>query len=75
MTISFQYEHAYAFHENLAVVKIGGKWGYIDKSGTIVIPGQFDMAKKFTNGLAAVIIENKIGYIDEKGHGIWQPTN
>ena len=33
---------------------IGGKDGYIDKTGKLVIPAQFDDAKPFSEGLAAV---------------------
>jgi hypothetical protein len=33
--------------ETLAAVKIGGKWGYIDKTGKIVIKPQFDEAGDF----------------------------
>ncbi|MBN1460634.1 MAG: WG repeat-containing protein, partial [Armatimonadetes bacterium] len=35
-------------------VSVDGKWGYIDKTGTIRIQPQFDDARDFSDGLAAV---------------------
>ena len=51
-----------AFSEGLAAVKIHDnddeKWGYIDKTGKIVIQPQFSQAGTFSEGLATVLIEN-----------------
>jgi hypothetical protein len=44
-----------------------GPWGYIDKTGRIVIPLQFDWAEPFSEGRAAVIFNNKVGFIDTAG--------
>ncbi len=50
----------------------GGKFGYIDKTGKIVIPPQFFVAQDFSEGLATVRVEetadSKFGYIDRSGH-------
>ena len=43
------------------------KWGYIDRTGTIVIEPQFDWAEEFSEDLAAVKIEGACGYIDKTG--------
>src|SRR5947209_9144782 len=55
------------FSEGLApaIVDRSGKWGYVDKSGNIVIRPQFDDAFKFSDGLARVKIKNKQSYIDK----------
>ena len=45
----------------------GGKCGYVDKSGKLVIPARFDDADSFSDGLAAVSIDGKYGYIDKAG--------
>ena len=62
----------------LAKVKIGGKWGYIDKTGKYVVNPQFDEVWSFSEGLAGVIIgdwkTSKWGYIDKTGKYIWEPT-
>ncbi len=37
MTITPQFDLAHEFHEGLAAVEINDKWGFIDKTGKIVI--------------------------------------
>jgi hypothetical protein len=44
------------------------KWGYIDKSGKLVIPFQFEEAGRFSEGLATAKKEGRWGYIDPKGN-------
>src|SRR3989339_1281909 len=51
------------------------KWGYIDKTGRIIIPFKFDGAGNFSEGLAAVYIKNKRGFIDKTGKLVIQPQN
>ena len=52
-----------------------GKWGFIDKTGKIIINPQFDEVDFFSEGLCAVKIGNKWGYIDKKGKYAWNPTS
>ena len=42
------------FKEGLAAIKVNGKFGYINKSGKIVIKPTFDEAREFESGLAAI---------------------
>lgn len=55
----------------------GGKFGYIDKTGKVVIAPQFSVAQDFAEGLAAVRVEgnadSKYGYIDRTGHLVIPP--
>ncbi len=44
-----------------------GRWGYINRSGTISIPPQFDAAWKFSEGLAKVKIGDRFAYINPEG--------
>ena len=53
--------------KTLAYVSVGGKYGYIDKDGNMVIEPQFDGADGFENGLARVLIDGKHGFIDKTG--------
>ncbi|MBQ8360449.1 MAG: WG repeat-containing protein [Bacteroidaceae bacterium] len=55
------------FKEGLAMVRINGKSGFIDKTGTIVIPCQFDWASSFEDGLACVAINDRYGFVNKKG--------
>lgn len=48
-------------------VKVKGKWGYIDRTGRMVIELQSDKAGQFSEGLAAVRVNGKLGYIDHTG--------
>jgi hypothetical protein len=48
------------------------KWGYIDKTGALVIQPQFDSASGFSDGLAAVQQGQKWGYIDKTGAPVIQ---
>ncbi len=49
------------------------KWGYIDKTGKMVIEPQFDKVKAFSGGLATVEINGKWGYIDKTGRMVIEP--
>lgn len=50
------------------------QWGYIDKSGTIVINPQFRNASFFFEDLAAASPDGKkSGYIDRSGHFVINP--
>lgn len=62
------------FCEGLAAVKIGNKWGYIDRQGKIKIPPQFMGAQDFSEELAAVIdVRGKWGYISKTGYFVIPP--
>lgn len=42
-------------------IKVGGKYGYIDRSGKIIVNPQFDGASSFFQGLAAVCLGKSCG--------------
>ncbi len=55
---------------NLFVVMVNKKYGFIDKRGNVLIEPQFEFANDFAEGLAFIGIRNdelKSAYIDEKG--------
>ena len=51
-------------------VGIEGKWGYVDRIGTEVIPIMYDFAGDFSEGLAEVKLNGKYGFIDKTGKEI-----
>lgn len=62
------------FSEGLARVKIDDKYGYIDRTGKIVIEPKYDEAEQFSDGLALILNENnRYGYIDKTGRVVIQP--
>lgn len=54
-------------------VQHGDRWGYIDRSGKIVIEPQFERAEEFSEGLAAIELDGKWGFIDTNGKLIVEP--
>jgi len=57
-----------------AIVKRGaGMWGYIDKTGKMIIKPHFESAREFSEGLAAVMVERKWGFIDKSGKMVIKP--
>lgn len=47
--------------------EIGGKYGYVDGRGRIIIAPRFDGADTFSEGLAVVLDSGRFGYIDSRG--------
>ncbi len=62
-----RYDAARDFSEGLAPVRIGRTWGFVDKSGTLVIPPKFDDAQAFHEGLAKIGVKGLYGYADKAG--------
>lgn len=59
------YDDVYPFvTSEPAAVCINEKWGFIDKTGKIVIEPQYTQAKSFSNGLAPVSTNGMWGYIN-----------
>ncbi len=51
----------------------GGKHGFIDGSGQVVIEPRFEMIGSFAEGLSAVRFEGKWGFIDKSGAFVVEP--
>jgi hypothetical protein len=69
--------------DKLLPVKVGGKYGFIDRAGKMVVNPQFDEASRFQAELSRVCLgrcdysskkdESKYGYIDESGRIVISP--
>lgn len=60
-------------YRGLFPITQGGKSGYIDKTGKVVISPQFDRAREFFEGLATAKFGGKWGYIDKSGKYVINP--
>ncbi len=81
LEIAAVYENARDFSEDMAAVKQGGKWGYINNLGVVAIPFDFDscasadtmgedIAFGFRNSLAPVCKGGKYGIINSEGETV-----
>jgi len=61
------------FSEGLAMVMVNGQFGFIDKTGQVVIEPQFNFAYSFSEGLAAVEMNRQFGFIDQTGQMVIEP--
>ncbi|MBL7923926.1 MAG: WG repeat-containing protein, partial [Bacteroidia bacterium] len=68
--IPLKFEMAGSFKHNLANVKTGGKWGYIDPNGKMVIDAKYDYAGMFVEGKAQVKLDDKEFYIYPDGRRV-----
>jgi hypothetical protein len=53
--------------------KVKGRYGFIDKTGKMILQPQFARAQMFSEGLAAVQINAKWGFIDRTGKMVITP--
>ncbi len=51
----------------LTAVNKGGKWGYVDWRGRMVVAAEYEYALEYSEGLAAVGKDGRSGYIDGSG--------
>ena len=73
VAVAGPFDAALRFSEGRAAVKMKGRFGYINRDGTLVIPVQFDDAFEFHDGMARVVRDGLIGFIDPHGTMIIPP--
>jgi WG containing repeat len=61
------YNDAHPFSEGLAKVRLGAKFGFIDRTGKVVIDTIYDSASHFRNGAAQVTLQGQTFRIDAHG--------
>lgn len=70
LVIPPQFKDANPFSDELALVSIDGKTGYIDETGKFAISPNPELGYlgNFSEGLALVSVQGKAGYIDKTGN-------
>ncbi len=66
---SFDYSHwcGKGFSEELLLIKINNKHGFLDKNGSTAISPKYDSAENFCNGISRITLNGKAGYIGKDG--------
>ena len=60
--------------ERLYPIIVKGKYGFIDKTGKVVVPPQYQKAGEFREGLASLLTDTGYGYIDVSGRFVIKPA-
>ena len=74
LVLAVLFNTSFVMAQELALVRTNDMFGYIDKTGAIVIEPQFDKAGDFSEGKAAAFKNDKWGFIDASGNWVIQPT-
>jgi hypothetical protein len=62
-----QYDDVWEIYDGLALVKLENKYGYIDSTGTLVIPLEYDDLKYFDGNYVYAQKNRKCGVINKSG--------
>jgi hypothetical protein len=54
-------------------VEQDGRWGFIDRAGTLVIEPRYDRAWRFEDGRALIRQDDRFGFIDRSGTWVVEP--
>ena len=61
------------YAQGMEMFSEGGKWGFRDSSGNVVVPAKYDAINDFSEGLIAVRQNEKWGFVDETGNEVIPP--
>jgi len=59
--------------EILYPISVNDKWGFIDKTGKVVVEPRYDSIDEFNDGYVAVFQGSKMGFIDLTGNLVIEP--
>ena len=71
---SSKYDIQGPYCNGLARVKSNNKWGFIDTTGSVIIPLKYNQVENFEDGLARVRLGQKWGLMDVTGREVIKPT-
>jgi WG containing repeat len=60
--------------ERLYRIRVNDKYGFIDKTGKVVVPPAFEEAGEFSEGFACLKKGERFGFIDTTGRFVIEPT-
>jgi len=70
------FDDAVGFSEGLASIKLGNKWGFINREGKTIIAPKFDSADFFAEGKAEVKLGPATFFVDQTGRKLFDvPSN
>jgi tetratricopeptide (TPR) repeat protein len=58
---------------NLFPIKVNKKFGYIDRTGKIIVKPQYDAGDELSHGMASINVGNKYGFLDATGELVIEP--
>ncbi|MBC7387613.1 MAG: WG repeat-containing protein, partial [Opitutaceae bacterium] len=67
MMIQPTYEEAGDFYKNLAVVKLEGKYGVVNKQGRMMLKNEFDTVHNLSNNKRRLVSSTRTIEITDKG--------
>ncbi len=71
-----KYDEIRPFSDGLAAVRSGGKWGYIDYTGKLIIPmRKATYAGFFWDNMVCMLNDNKSTWLDKTGKTVENPGN
>lgn len=59
--------------DDLIPARLGKRWGFVDRSGALVVPARYERVEPFSEGRAAVRRGGHWGFIDEMGVEVVPP--
>ena len=69
-----KFETAKSFSDSLAVVKLNGKYGCVNRAGELVVPAKYWLCGPFSDGRALVVVPNKEKSIASTEQSISKPV-
>ncbi|WP_299481822.1 WG repeat-containing protein [uncultured Roseibium sp.] len=73
LVIPRRFERAFPFSEGFGGVRVDGRYGFIDRTGKIVIEPIFDLVGPFNQGHAEILVGNQTGVVDTAGNIVVEP--
>lgn len=68
ITVEPQFDELFSYKEELCCAEKGERFGFVDRTGNIIIPFDYECALSFSEGLASVGKKGLMGYIDKENN-------